>query len=158
LPSAAIIVSAANPEIALDNTYLRFNEHGRGAGANAIAKIQANLPIGLAAIRKYFGTMWTLSSVTDVHQKENKNLWVGTTLISLRSEGLMNKAGQQLLDKTVRDYRAGRISYDCYLQAASRPPRRHARRMVRSSSESERTISFGSDGFGLFAFRVRFVG
>jgi hypothetical protein len=48
-----INVIHANPEIALDNTYLRFNEHGRGAGANA--KIQADLPVGLAAIRKHFG-------------------------------------------------------------------------------------------------------
>src|SRR5271165_6315192 len=87
------------------------------------------------------GTRWSLSSMTDAHQKENKSLWVGPTLISLRSEGTYEQIRQRLLDKTARDYRAGRISYDCYLQAASRPPRRHARRMVRSSSESQ-----GTDG------------
>jgi hypothetical protein len=76
VPSAAIIVSAADPEIALDNTYLRFNEHGRGAGANAIAKIQANLPIGLAAIRKYFGDHVDLV-IHDRRTPERKQKLVG---------------------------------------------------------------------------------
>src|SRR6202011_5485869 len=38
------------------------------------------------------GTRWTLSSMTDVHQKENKNLWVGPTLISYEARELMNKS------------------------------------------------------------------
>ena len=134
-----INVIHANPEIALDNTYLRFNEHGRGAGANAIAKIQADLPVGLAAIQKHFGDQVDLV-IHDRRTPEREQKLVGWTHLDiLRSEGTYEEIRQRLLDRTARDYRGGRISYDCYLQAASRPPRRHARRMVRSSSESERT-------------------
>jgi hypothetical protein len=136
-----INVIHANPEIALGNTYLRFNEHGRGAGANAIAKIQADLPVGLAAIREHFGDQVDLV-IHDRRTPEREQKLVGWTHLDiLRSEGTYERIRQRLLDKTARDYRGGRISYDCYLQAASRPPRRHARRMVRSSSESQ-----GTDG------------
>jgi hypothetical protein len=80
-----INVIHANPEIALDNTYLRFNEHGRGSGANAIAKIQADLPLGLAAIREHFCDQVDLV-IHDRRTPEREQKLVGWTHLDIATK------------------------------------------------------------------------
>jgi hypothetical protein len=50
-----IVVVHSKSENALENTFKRFAEHGRGASINVMAEIQGDLPNGLQEIHRYFG-------------------------------------------------------------------------------------------------------
>jgi hypothetical protein len=77
---------------------------GRGAGVNAIATIQANLPAGLAAIHEHFGELVELRILDKRNVSEPKELVGWENLNILRSEGTYEHIRERLLAKCERDY------------------------------------------------------
>ena len=130
-----IVAVHTPPERALENTFTRFNEKGRGAGINNMAHIQGNLPTGLAAIRERFGDKVSLRVVdkTDEKQVKRKEGWEHLSM--LQKEGDYGQIRQRLSDYLEHAYKAGSISDACYDQACGRPPR--DRQMARQG-DSER--------------------
>jgi hypothetical protein len=69
--SVAVVVVHSTPERALENTFIRFSDIGRGASTKLMAEIQAGLPNGLAEIKKAYGGIVRLL----IHDNsDNKNI------------------------------------------------------------------------------------
>lgn len=122
-----IVAVHTPPERALENTFTRHEEKGRGAGIHTMAHIQGNLPTGLAAIREHFGDKVGLTVIdkTDAKKVEYKAGWEHLSM--LQKEGNYERIKQRLAEYLEHAYRAGRISNACYDQACGRPPRDFSR-------------------------------
>jgi len=117
----AIMVIHPMPEKALENTLLRFDEQGRGAGIHTLAKIMGELPIGLAAVRDKFGDQVNLKIMdrrADFFNPVSLEGW--QQLPVLQSEGNYEQIKSRLARhlETLRDS----ISIEAWRQAAGQPP------------------------------------
>lgn len=82
-----IKVVHANPEIALQHTFNRFNELGRGAGINIMAIIQGSLPNGLQTLYEEVGELVKLE-IFDSRKSNNPKKFIGWQHLNiLKSEG-----------------------------------------------------------------------
>ena len=61
------------PEKALDNTFKRFNEYGRGGSIEVMSSIQGNLPSGLKKLKEHFGDKINIIAI-DRNSDRNKIL------------------------------------------------------------------------------------
>lgn len=113
------------PEVALENTFGRFEREGRGAGYVAMAAVQGNLPDGLAAIHAHFGDKVHLT-VIDRRQGMNaaRRLAGWQHLDELRSEGNYEQVKQRLIRAIDRHEAAGIISPAAINEARGNPPLR----------------------------------
>lgn len=138
------------PEVALEHTFQRFNEEGRGASIETMASIQGKLPDGLSAIHKHFGNDVQLI-VRDFRDKKNPQDLVGwENLNILKSEGRYEDIKHKLTECVEKAHKQGRISDDCYLQANGKAPRpiikelAEQHQQTRQTDESRRSIPQGS--------------
>ena len=115
-----ISVVHTTPETALDNTINRFNLIGRGASIALIARILGGLPEGLRSIHEKFGSAVTLD-IFDKRDQFAVTIFDGWEhLHILQSEGDSERIKTRL-SKYLEDIR-GKLSADCYDQAAGRAP------------------------------------
>ncbi len=116
-----IVVVHALPENALNNTFKRFTEMGRGASVNVMSEIQGKLPHGLQAIRGAFGDAVGLR-VVDVRDRSREPTvhrgW--SSLDIIKSEGNHEDIKQRLVKELNAAYDGGKIGFDCYEQAHGR--------------------------------------
>lgn len=145
-----ILAVHRQPEVALEHTFQRFNEEGRGASIETMASIQGKLPDGLSAIHKHFGNDVQLV-VRDFRDKENPKDLVGwENLNILKSEGRYEDIKHKLTKCVEQAHKQGRISDDCYLQANGKAPRpiikelAEQHQQTRQTDEPRRSISQGS--------------
>jgi hypothetical protein len=117
-----IIAVHARPENALENTFKRFNEVGRGASINVMSAIQGGLPDSLSKIYAKFGNAVELT-VYDYRDRLNPIPLPGWDhLALLKSEGNHEQIRQRLKAALERHYQAGTISAACYAQANGDAP------------------------------------
>jgi hypothetical protein len=115
-----IVVLHPTPERALDNTLRRFAVTGRGASIHTMARLQGNLPEGLAAVHAVFGDAVALH-IIDRRNFETPQLFVGWAhLPILTSEGNRDHI-QQRLEKHLDTLRE-RLSRAAWRQASGLPP------------------------------------
>ncbi len=141
-----IVVSHALPEKALDNALQRFEEIGRGASINAIAKIQGGLPEGLAAVRNKFGDAveFKIRDRRDFLNPIRLQGWEHLPLLS--SEGNYERIKQRLEKhlESIRD----RLPNEAYRHAAGLSPRVRETSNERNSGESSERESGTRSGDG----------
>lgn len=101
---------------ALDNTFTRFNEYGRGASIAIMADIQGNLPNGLKELKEHFGEK-IIISVMD--RNNNNTLIQGDDLKAIESLmcGSKDELLERLSSKIKHDWLNGIINDQCFLQA-----------------------------------------
>lgn len=117
-----IIAVHARPEDALQNTFRRFKEHGRGASINVMANIQGGLPSCLAAVYARFGDQVTLQ-VNDYCDRKNPVVLEGWAHLSvLESEGSHEQIKSRLSSALQLYAATGIISNECLRQASGQPP------------------------------------
>jgi hypothetical protein len=118
-----IAVVHTPPEKALENTFQRFNDMGRGASIHTMADIQGNFPTGLTSIRKRFGDAVSLAIIdkTDSKNPTQRDGWEHISI--LQKEGSYEQIKQRLANSLEHARRAGQISDACYEQANGRVPR-----------------------------------
>ena len=115
-----VMVVHTTPERALDNCLQRFNEVGRGASKGLIARIQGNLPNGLAAVQQKFGDSVELR-IWDKRDFEHPVLHRGWENIRiLESEGNHEQIRQRL-DRHLESRRS-ELGADAWRQAVGEPP------------------------------------
>jgi hypothetical protein len=108
------------PERALENTLQRFAVMGRGASIHNMARLQGNLPEGLAAIRAAFGDAVALH-IIDRRDFDHPHLLAGWThLPVLASEGNREHIRKRL-EKHL-DALRGQLSAAAWRQASGLPP------------------------------------
>ena len=132
-----IIAVHIQPERALENTFRRFEEFGRGASIDVMAKIQGNLPFGLTALKERFGEQITLKiyDYTDLSSPSRKIGW--EHLDTLQKEGSYDQIKQRLTSALEHARREGRITEACYEHAHGRV-----------SKNISRSRSLGGEGNG----------
>ena len=118
-----IVAIHLQPEVALENTFGRFEREGRGAGVVAMASVQGNLPNGLAAIHEHFGEKVSLS-IFDRRDGMNatKQLAGWGNLAELRSEGDYERIKHRINAAIDRHERAGTASPAAIREARGLPP------------------------------------
>ena len=117
---ASIIVVHPRPETALDNTFTRFREHGRGASLSVMSQIQGDLPSGLRSIHDMFGEKVALI-IRDVRDRTNPITLHGWRHLDvLESEGDRQTIRKRLEDRLEQHRATGLISDACYRQAGGR--------------------------------------
>ena len=117
-PRISVVHTTA--ETALDNTINRFNLIGRGASMALIAKILGDLPEGLRRIHEKFSAAVTLD-IFDKRDQLNVRIFKGWEhLHILESEGTRERIKTRLSEHLERI--RGKLSADCYGQAAGFPP------------------------------------
>jgi hypothetical protein len=117
-----IVAVHTTPEQALESTFKRFEENGRGAGIKLMADIQGNLPTGLATIQEHFGKAVSLIVLdnTDRANPTQKHGW--ENISTLQREGNHEQIKQRLTNFLEHARRTGQISAGCYEQACGRAP------------------------------------
>jgi hypothetical protein len=115
-----ISVVHTTPEIALDNTIHRFNTVGRGASIALIAGILGDLPEGLHKLHDTFGDKVTLDILDKRIQYDVKVFEGWEHLHILQSEGTRERIKARLSEYL--EYIRGKLSIDCYGQAAGLSP------------------------------------
>jgi hypothetical protein len=117
-----IIAVHIRPEQALQNTFKRFEQNGRGASIALMADIQGNLPNGLAEIKKCFGEAIKLG-IYDYSDSKNYQYHFGWENISiLQKEGNYEQIKQRLIVALEQHRASGSIPEECYQQAWGRIP------------------------------------
>ena len=118
-----IVAIHLQPEVALENTFGRFEREGRGAGVVAMASVQGNLPNGLAAIHEHFGEKVSLS-IFDRRDGMNatKQLAGWGNLAELRSEGDYERIKHRINAAIDRHEAAGTASPAAIREARGLPP------------------------------------
>lgn len=109
------------PEQALDNTLRRFEEVGRGASINTMAKIQGGLPESLATIQRQFGDKVELLVLDRPNYPEPQWQQGWKNLSLLKSEGDYDQIKRRL-ENHLEARRAQGLSVDAYRQAAGLAP------------------------------------
>ena len=128
--SPAVIVVHTKPEVALDNTLARFSEIGRGAGIDLMAKLQGELPNGLAALHQQFGDQVTLQIIDRRDFNAPKPIEGWNNLAILRSEGNYEEIKSRL--QRHLETRRHAIDVDGYAQAIGAAPRSPAQESGRA--------------------------
>ena len=118
-----IVAIHLQPEVALENTFGRFEREGRGAGVVAMASVQGNLPNGLTAIHEQFGEKVSLS-IFDRRDGMNatKQLAGWGNLAELRSEGDYERIKHRINAAIDRHEAAGTASPGAIREARGLPP------------------------------------
>ena len=119
-----IYVFHRKPEKALENTYKRFNEHGRGAYIGTMARIQGGLAKTIPRlIKEYKGKV--LICAIDLDKElfqehgHNMNEACGNAAIPIiTKEGNTNDIDNRLTEKLKRDFENDSIGVGCLRQAA----------------------------------------
>ena len=108
------------PERALDNTLRRFAVTGRGASIHNMARLQGNLPEGLAAVRAAFGDAVALRIIDrrDFDKPQPLSGWAHLPVLT--SEGKREHI-QQRLEKHL-DALRGQLPVAAWRQARGQPP------------------------------------
>jgi hypothetical protein len=115
-----IVAVHARPERALENTLQRFDELGRGAGIEVMARVQGDLPEGLAAVHERFGDAVELR-IIDRREFAEPTEWKGWEYLSvLRSEGNHEQIKQRLTRHLERQRE--RLTEAAWRQAAGLAP------------------------------------
>jgi hypothetical protein len=134
-----IIAVHARPENALENTFKRFNEEGRGASINVMSNIQGGLPDSLNEVHKQFGNAVEFK-VYDYRDRENpKKLTGWNNLDILKSEGNHAQIKQKLSAALEQHYAEKTITEANYRQASGAAPLDRGRSMGRSDHGEHET-------------------
>lgn len=104
------------PEKALDNTFKRFNEYGRGGSIEVMSSIQGNLPNGLKKLKEHFGDKINIIAI-DRNSDRNKILTDEKEIYKLISIGSKEEIFKRLKTKLDQDFQKGRIDKACFAQA-----------------------------------------
>ena len=136
-----ILVVHAPPEMALENTFRRFNEEGRGASIGVMASIQAGLPACLHQVHQHFGEAVQLHVIDRRDKFHAKALEGWHHLQVLESEGNHEQIKHRLGSALDHHRAAGTISDACYAQAAGLAPLG-----PNQGLDSEGDRRFGQDG------------
>ncbi|HUN00791.1 MAG TPA: hypothetical protein PLI96_09980 [Halothiobacillus sp.] len=140
-----IIVVHANPENALANTLQRFEDYGRGASIDTMAKIQGGLPEGLGQVGEKFGDQVTLS-IWDVRNRDNPQRLEGWQhLPLLQSEGDHEHIKERLNNQLNILHHEGRVTDDGFKQGIGQAPRQELGRVDRGAGFVNQEIE---PGFG----------
>lgn len=102
-------------EQALDNTFKRFNEYGRGASIGIMAEIQGNLPRGLASIKEKFQDNVSIAVIDKTNQ--NKVVEEFDDVLAVLSVGTKEEILSGLGKKILNDKASDIISSACFEQA-----------------------------------------
>ena len=117
-----LMVVHPRPEYALQNTFKRFREIGRGAAIETMANIQGGLPDGLTAVRERFGDSVQLI-VHDIRDPDRRRQLVGwDNLPVLRSEGSREQIQHRLVAELERARGQGIAAPDVVRQALGDAP------------------------------------
>lgn len=119
-----VSIAAALPraEQALEFSFNRFAEYGRGAGVGVMARIQENTPDGLSALLERFGDKVTVG-VYDVRDRDNPARHEGPAGIKVWKEELSNGSVRDRLNAEFERRRAaGLVSAECGRQFQGQPP------------------------------------
>lgn len=120
---AHIIAVHARPENALENTFRRFSEIGRGASINVMSSIQGNLPASLREVRNSSLGNSIDITIFDYRDRAKPSTLRGWNhLAVLESEGNHEQIKQRLTDALDRLRGDGRITDACYRQARGDAP------------------------------------
>ena len=104
------------PEKALDNTFKRFNEYGRGGSIEVMSSIQGNLPDSLKKLKEHFGDKINIIAI-DRNSDRNKILTDEKEIYKLISIGLKEEIFKRLKTKLDQDFQKGKIDKACFAQA-----------------------------------------
>ncbi|WP_143684564.1 zeta toxin family protein [Variovorax sp. KK3] len=118
----AIVAVHVTPELALQRTFQRFDEYGRGASIHVMADIQGGLPAGLRTINERFGDAVELTILDNRFPGQHKALHGWHHLTQLEHEGNHERIAQRLRAELERHREEGRISDACYRQANGDAP------------------------------------
>ena len=104
------------PEKALDNTFKRFNEYGRGGSIEVMSSIQGNLPSGLKKLKEHFGDKINIIAI-DRNSDKNKILTDEKEIYKLIDIGSKEEIFKRLKTKLDQDFQKGKIDKACFAQA-----------------------------------------
>lgn len=111
-----IVAVHIEPEKALDNTFKRFNEYGRGGSIEVMSSIQGNLPNGLKKLKEHFGDKINIIAI-DKNNGENKILTDEKEIYKLINIGSKEEIFKRLKVKLDQDFQKGKIDKACFAQA-----------------------------------------
>lgn len=118
-----IIAVHTKPEQALDNTFKRFDNEGRGASIGVMADIQGKTPDSLEKIRNHFGDKVALKVVDRTKDFLNPQTFNGWEhLHILKSEGNHEQISERLTKYLEQARSDERIIGECYKQAGGKSP------------------------------------
>jgi hypothetical protein len=112
-----ILVIHVSPEQALANTILRFEQEGRGATIEALARIQGYLPSGLTQIHARFGDAVGFSIIDKRDMMNTVRLRGWEKLSMLQSEGNYEHIKRKLTEVLEAKYASNLITAGSYQQA-----------------------------------------
>ena len=118
-----IVAIHVQPEVALVNTFRRFEQEGRGAGVEAMASVQGHLVSGLAAIHERFGDRVGLTVVDrrgGMNASVRLNGW--DKLTELESEGTYSQIKARINAAIDRHEAEGVVSPGAIREARGLPP------------------------------------
>ncbi|WP_055074431.1 zeta toxin family protein [Pseudanabaena sp. 'Roaring Creek'] len=118
---ATIVVVHTTPENALKNTFKRFEQEGRGASINIMSSIQAGLPDSLFEVHKRFGSFVDFK-IYDYRDRFNPVTLKGWKHLNVIKSGSYGQIMQRLFNQAEQEWRAGRITEACYIQAVGSTP------------------------------------
>ena len=111
-----IAVVHTAPEKALENTFKRFNEYGRGGSIEVMSSIQGNLPNGLRQLKAHFGDKINIIAID--RDNNNRILTDEQDIEKLINIGSKEEIFKRLELKLNQDFQSGKISQECFNQAA----------------------------------------
>lgn len=111
-----IVAVHIEPEKALDNTFKRFNEYGRGGSIEVMSSIQGNLPDGLKKLKEHFGDKINIIAI-DKNDGKNQILTDEKEIYKLISIGSKEEIFKRLKAKLDQDFQKGKIDKACFAQA-----------------------------------------
>ena len=132
-----ILAVHRQPEVALENTFKRFNEEGRGASVETMASIQGKTPDGLEYLNKHFGDAVQLV-IRDLRESKPKQFNGWEHLHILRSEGNYENIKQKLNDRVENAFKNNHISENCYLQAIGKAPKPISKELAGHDGQAHR--------------------
>ena len=110
-----IAVVHIEPEKALENTFKRFNEYGRGGSIEVMSNIQGNLPSGIKKLKEHFGDKINIVAID--RNNDNKILQSEAEIEKLINIGSKDEIFVRLKTKLYKDFESGKINQACFNQA-----------------------------------------
>lgn len=109
-------------EQAVEFSFKRFEDYGRGAGIGVMTQIQEGTPRGLEVLLEQFGDKVTIG-VYDVRDRDNPARYEGPAGIKVWNEELSHGSVRDRLNTEFERRRAaGLVSADCERQFQGQPP------------------------------------
>lgn len=117
-----IVAVLPRPEQALEFSFKRFEEYGRGAGIGVMTRIQEGTPDGLNALFERFGDKVSIE-VHDVRDRDRPEMHKGHAGIDVWKKELSNgSVRERLTAEFERRRSAGLVSLDAARQFQGEPP------------------------------------